>query len=117
MVLVWLRSTVPLVGSMVKPLCCREAMLSRPNSMLCGAVGFRGQWGWGGGGPAPSDLAAPAMRLPAPTYHRAGPGGSPAAQAWRGSVLVTFFWVSWVVRMQPTCSSRVAGGAGVSASS
>lgn len=34
-----------------------------------------------------------------------------------GSAVVTFFGDSWVVRIQPTCSSRVAGGAGVSVSS
>lgn len=36
MVLVWPRSTRPLEGSMVKPLCCKDAMLSRLNSAGCG---------------------------------------------------------------------------------
>lgn len=46
-VLVWPRSTVPLEGSMVKPLCCRDVPPSRLNSTVCGTlelqVGLAGQ--------------------------------------------------------------------------
>lgn len=43
-----------------------------------------------------------------------GSGGYGGARPARE--VPTFFGDSWVVRMQPTCSSRVAGGAGVSVS-
>lgn len=38
MVLVWPRSTKPLEGSMVKPLCCRDVMLSKLNSTVYGTL-------------------------------------------------------------------------------
>lgn len=38
MVLVWPRSTEPLEGSMVKPLCCRAVPPSRLNSTVCGTL-------------------------------------------------------------------------------
>lgn len=37
-------------------------------------------------------------------------------QGREGWGAITFFGDGWVVLMQPTCSSRVAGGAGVSVS-
>lgn len=49
MVLVWPRSTEPLEGSMVKPLCCRAVPPSRLNSTVCGTLEMRaGLRGWGG---------------------------------------------------------------------
>lgn len=132
MVLVWPRSTEPLEGSMVKPLCCRDAMLSRLNSTVCrhwccqqvGGHSSREAAGLGMREPSTCPLS-PDQQAAHPTpiegQGQEGPGlprqwWMQRCQAGQGSAVVTFFGDGWVVRMQPTCSSRVAGGAGVSVS-
>lgn len=131
-VLVWPRSMKPREGSTVKPWCCRAATLSRLNSTVCGRdscwwPGGTRPGGSGSGGPG-AQLHLPFQPCPAGcpphTYDKQGQVGLGLPRqgrlqrcgVGRGSV-VTFFGDGWVVRMQPTCSSRVAGGAGVSVSS
>lgn len=90
MVLVWPRSTKPFEGSIVKPLCCRDATPSRLNSAVCGHWGCRQaggpgtaprrQWSGDERTPPPALSALPG-RLPTPHLLRAGPGGVPTAQA------------------------------------
>lgn len=126
MALVWPRSTEPLEGSMVKPLCCRAAMLSMLNSTVCRHWCCQQAGGWaqllGTSNPAPSPDQQAAH--PSTTERQGQQRPELPGQWWlqryqggQGSAVVTFFVDSWVVRMQPTCSSRVAGGACVSGSS
>lgn len=126
MVLVWPRSTKPLEGSTMKPWCCKDVTLSRLNSTVCG------HWSccWTGGTQLPGGsglgLREPSSSHPLSLQQAAQPtrimskarqARAAEGQGRRGSAVVTFFGDSCVVRMQLTCSSRVAGGAGVSVSS
>lgn len=106
MVLVWPRSTEPLTGSTVKPLCCRDETLSRLKSTTCKAGRF-----W-------EHRAGSGSQGARRGRHRWGSQGVPKVELpgiWRGAL--TFLEDGWLLRMQPTRSSRVAGRAGVSSSS
>lgn len=94
MVLVWPRSTEPLEGSMVKPLCCRDVPLSRLNSTVCGTLELQLGWrarhssqeavGLGSRGLTPPALSALTSRLPTP-YQSRGKAGRGPGRPGRGA--------------------------------